>query len=514
MNTDSISDTTIPVTCSFRTSTTFPLYWKKLINLGYAVDLINHDIESQLQKVQSLSAFEYGRICGIIDTISSFHTTDDILYDFTDTLYLLDILIRQNILPFLELGNKQFMIQENMMSYISSDQLMNSDEYFKNLLSVLPSFLHACVNRYGEDAVSSWRFEVSYPYTFFSEREEFTFRKYLVYFRKIASLIHHILPSAQIGGPGFNDWDNDDSAAVIQSMLRAFRTNHVTPDFITAYNYSMKHDDTQKTYITEDPETFHKRLSVFSSLVHESYPRMDIWITEFNSNLSSRTYINDMSYQAVFLAKSLTDILSSNISAMGYYLLSDLPLRYDDTYDFLFGGWGLFSDTRIAKPSFHIYTMMQTLGHYLLKNGKEYIITANSAGSYQLFFFQYDHFRPEVLDRNIAKEELKKPEDIFFLHPDKHYQVRLKDVPPGIYFIKKFTVSISDGNVFHEWEKVQYLNWNRQYEYDDFAYLSAMRPEIQVITVLPGHPVTLSVTTSSLSAHLYLIEWHSKGENA
>ena len=158
--------------------------------------------------------------------------------------------------------------------------------------------------------------------------------------------------------------------------------------------------------------------------------------------------------------------------------------------------------------------MMQTLGHYLLKNGKEYIITANSAGSYQLFFFQYDHFRPEVLGRNIAKEELKKPEDIFFLHPDKHYQVRLKDVPPGIYFIKKFTVSISDGNVFHEWEKVQYLNWNRQYEYDDFAYLSAMRPEIQVITVLPGHPVTLSVTTSSLSAHLYLIEWHSKGENA
>ena len=51
------------------------------------------------------------------------------------------------------------------------------------------------------------------------------------------------------------------------------------------------------------------------------FPDTEIWVTEFNSNLSSRNSLNDSEYQAAYLAKedpSSADAL--RISAMGYYL--------------------------------------------------------------------------------------------------------------------------------------------------------------------------------------------------
>lgn len=66
--------------------------------------------------------------------------------------------------------------------------------------------------------------------------------------------------------------------------------------------------------------------------------KTELWITEFNSNLSSRNLINDSSYQATFIAKTILAAARQKIRGAGYYLMSDEPLRYADTAKFLFGG--------------------------------------------------------------------------------------------------------------------------------------------------------------------------------
>ena len=481
----------------------------KLINLGYASQLKTQGIEPLLKALLNKIPFTYGRICRITDLISQNIAGNKKLYDYTSVFSLLDIVIENRMLPFLELGNKTLLIQVTAAEHDSHALQAPTDSvpYYDSLLELLPEFLQACLNRYGQECFDQWKFEISYTFTEPNEIESFRFPHFVEYFQKIYRIIRYYSPCCQIGGPGFNDWG---STSVLRYYLEAFSQQKHIPDFLTAYLYPMEKVGRGRYVISSDADIIKKRLKIFQTETAVLYPNRDIWITEFNSNLSSRSHLNDLSYQASFLAKTFLNTLNAGIKAIGYYLLSDAPLRYSDSLDFLFGGWGLYTDTLIPKPSCHAFEMFSLLGNYLVKQDDDYILTKDSNGSFQLLVNHYAHPVQKYLDENIKLEDIKKPGlDMFAFPEDACFSFIFTHIPPGNYLVKEYRISSTSCCLFHQWENMGFLTPAREQELNDLRRLSLLTPGLSVCPVRENEPLDIRCCLTEPQLRLYLIEQYS-----
>ena len=97
----------------------------------------------------------------ITDLITTVRIQGNSYYNFSAVFSLLDALISHGITPFLELGNKSFMIQETTVLSYTPVSPTDSREYYQELLRILPDFARACINHFGQSSFDSWYFEIS-----------------------------------------------------------------------------------------------------------------------------------------------------------------------------------------------------------------------------------------------------------------------------------------------------------------------------------------------------------------
>lgn len=483
--------------------TPFKASWKNLINLGYASDFSNIQIFDQLIRTQEEIGFSYGRVCRLFDLITEYTVGKRTIYDYNRIFRLLDVMIEHNMLPFLELSNKLFRIQLNLLETVPVNLIRDSAAYFDRITELLPDFLRACINRYGQDCIDQWKFEISYTnYDFVESAENFPLMKYVRYFRRIKEIIRDYSAHCQVGGPGFNYWYSTQRLAEILSL---FAANQTLPDFVTAYIYPLTSDDASAALSPDENLTI-ERLSALRDVTRGQYPGMEIWITEFNSNLSSRNLLNDSAYQSAFLAKTLAAAEALDIQAMGYYMLSDVPLRYVDSLDLLFGGWGLFTDKDIAKPSYHAYSLFSRLGGYLLKYREPYLLTCNSNYSFQCLFYEYEHIVPEFCRKNVSARDFNLSDTLFDPGIPRTWEVCLNNARPGTYLVKEYVISGERSNILAEWRKIGYLNLSKQNDTLALKIRSQLVPDIRTIEVNPGKPLSFRVAMGHQEVRLLQID--------
>lgn len=454
-------------------------YWYKLINLGYATNLLEFSLSPVLAKVQKDLKFEYGRICRIVDLISVTTIRGQEIADYNEALRLLDQLIENGMTPYLELGNKTLIVQENNNVGFATAVSVDAEDYFNYLLHVLPGFLRTCINYYGQSEVDRWRFEVSYDFTSDTGEEKFGLYQYAGIFKKLYQIIHSYSRNCQVGGPGYNNWADEDE----EKIIRYLKVNGVKPDFYTLYCYPLMLDERGKLMISDDPNILYKRVKGFSESLQKVFQKMDIWVSEFNSNLSARNYLNDSSYQAAFLAHTMLQFGTLNISAMGYYLLLDAPLRYRTPHDFLFGGWGLLNDQYVPKPSYYSYCCMRQLGRYHIKDMGSCSVSADTRGRFQIMAYRYclpsEHFRRG----NPSKEEMRNHRGLLVECGNNHYHLQMSNLLPGKYIVSEYRINASHSNIFAAWEKIGFLSPNNCKTKEEIARLTGWVPSMTVCEI-------------------------------
>ena len=480
-------------------------HWTKLINLGYAVNLRNRELMETLNIMQSEASFEYGRICRITDLIRTFRIGKRTFSDYSMVFSLLDQLLGAGITPFLELGNKAFTIQETTTINFVPLSPVDSRKYYSDLLVILPDFLRACINHYGRENFDRWYFEISYMYTDSSAKESFGLVQYSKIFRKIYSVIRSFSEKCRIGGPGFNDWS---SPGKVHQMVRLLSSKDIVPDFFSAYSYPVEISDLGTTLST-NPRTGYERIRLFADTVRDFFPNTEIWITEFNSNLSSRSFLNDSCYQAAFLANMILSTASCGITALGYYLLSDAPLRYLDSLDFMFGGWGLFTDMAIPKASWNTYRMMSMLGHYGVLQTENAVITANSRGSVRILLFRYCHPKESAASRNVEREDLLQPGKTFENPGSDRYSIRIENILKGSYVLKEYRISTGEGNLFSAWHQADYLYPKDPGTAAEMRLKSSLNPSISFHIQTEGQPFETSVRLEGNEVVLLCLDLYS-----
>lgn len=489
-------------------ATGIPLFpvWKQLINLGYAANFNSSRLFQQLVLMQEKIGFRYGRLCRIFDLVTSYSSGEKTLYDFNPAFRILDALISNHMYPFLELGNKRLRIQLTLRDSLVPDVPKESEEYFHYLLKILPSFICACINRYGYESLTYWKFEVCFPnYESYGNIDDFPVKKYIDFFIQIQSCIRSYVPECQIGGPGFNNWADPDS---FRKLLECFKSASVQPDFLTGYLYSIiLNDDT--FILSSDQYIMQKRMTQLKEIAQSIFPKCELWITEFNSNLSSRNYLNDSSYQASFIVHSLLTASYCHITAMGYYLMSDTPLRYADTLDMLFGGWGLLTDSNIPKPSFHAMHLLSSLGPNLLMQTDNMLVTGSGREhkNFQCLIYHFQQLSPDYCTHNIAKDDFLHPDIMFQPQSPDYWKVSFSGLTPGYYLIRHYIISPNCGNVLFQWHQLHFLTPDKKTDYDMIRQLSEIPQTPDCVKVTGHNPLTLRCTLSRQEIDLFTIDY-------
>lgn len=480
--------------------------WNEIINLGYASDFLKSNYTDFLDRSHRDFNIRYGRICRLFDLISytAFHGKTQ--SNFNLLFHVLDQIIECGMLPHIELSNKLFRIQLDQTAAIPVNEAHGTIRYFEELVSLMPDFVRACINHFGPESFSKWQFEFSYSLDDLHDvAEELSPYTYIQYFRKIQDIIKQYSPSTRIGAPGFNSWDNPQRFI---ELLKIFESNDAVPDFATAYIYPMTRGNypDSSLVISSDEAIVEKRIHLLSSSLRISFPGLELWITEFNSNLSSRNIINDSCYQASYLVKHMTASINTGCHAIGYYMLPDRPLRFSDNLDLLFGGWGLITENDIPKPSWHALHMLSLLGEQIVKIDRNVVVTRHNSMSYQCLLYHYEHLRPDAANRNLTREDFELPESIFQESPEENITLRLNGISPGSYLIKELIVNSSRANILHEWRQTGYRNLEGYYNVRALRRRSEMIPEITTVEVNEEETLTRTIFLRYNEVHLLLID--------
>ncbi|WP_175639628.1 GH39 family glycosyl hydrolase [Metabacillus schmidteae] len=457
-------------------------YWNKVINVGYATDLLNSDMQEQLSLMQSDIGFTYARFWGLFcDEMHVEDKSDDqVAYNFSTINKLLDFLIKNRLKPFIELGPKPKLVLKSFGQTLIYQT--NNEKSLDEWKKLLRAFLLHCVERYGIEEVVTWYFEIwgnnIDPIIDIGNDEKLNksnrhdpaqFEEYFKVFSFLKQILNDIVPEAKVGGCGLA---TDLETEKLDLFLKQWNTHEIQPDFLSFYVYPIEteSDRNTKKNVTSTNRDYvkNKIKQVKESMERSGFNHVELNVTEWNISISSRDYLNDSCFKASYIAKNIVDNLNQHVNMLGYWMCSDIFGDFKDSKNLLHGGVGLITKSGIKKPSYHSFSLLKQLGEILVSKGENYIITKKSGERYQIICFNYKHFDYSYYLQPEGSIEISEHYGIFENTDSLDISFKIQGISNGRYRIKEQRINREHGSVLDEW-----LNFGSVYDMkpDEVEYL-------------------------------------------
>ncbi len=460
---------------------TFSKHFMFGVGSGHAPLLLRKDAVEQLRFIHDTLGINQVRFHGIFnDDMNVVRSLQDIFplpgaERFTDISFerigeVYDNVLEAGMKPFVELGFMPSHLAKNSnhrtlfyYGYPGSSSMPKDDEQW---MEFIRSFLRFLLDRYGEEEVLSWNFEVwNEPnlIVFFGGSQEDYFHLYEITSRAIKS-VH---PKLKVGGPATagSNW--------IPEFLSFIREHDVPCDFISTHQYAgdpigqmAGGDPTNKeggnpfsnpTVLSDVPsgsilsglrrifvdkserdslrnDTIVVNAKAAKSLVGD----LPLYYTEWNENATFSAATNDTKKVAAFIV--MTALKTEGvIDGSSLWCFSDLFEELHMFHEEFHGGFGLLSHHGIPKPSYYALKFLSSVG-------EERFDIPDQAGDITIAAFQNKRGDVQLLftRQNMKNLDLGKE--------------RLDVSIPLSGFQKAWMSSISEdsGNPYKE-----YLKWNK-----------------------------------------------------
>ncbi|MEH7418311.1 helix-turn-helix domain-containing protein [Neobacillus drentensis] len=455
-----------------KNSEAFTKYWSKLINIGYAKDILNSDLQEQISLLQQEIGFTYARFWGLFgdDMHVEDRTSNTISYNFSNANKLLDFLIKNKLRPFIELGPKPKIISKTLDEIFIIETISErSLEDWKNLLK---TFLLHCIERYGIEEVETWYFEIWSqhidPFTdkqqdniiFLNDikyEEPSHFEGYFNIFKEFKTVIKDIVPLAKVGGCGLS---MELAGNKLNSLLKQWKLEEVQPDFLSVYLYPIEIDKKKNVIPKRNQQSAnpsyikHKLHEIRKSLKNIGYEGLELNVTEWNVTPVNRDYLHDTSFKASYIVKNIIENLHQHpVNMLGYWMGSDIFSDFRDSKDLLHGGAGLLTKSGIKKPSYHAFALLNQLGEILVAKGENYLVTKKTGDRYQVLYFNYKHFNYSYYLHPEGSTGITGQYDIFENNEPLNLSLELQGIANGKYRIKEHKLNRDHGSILDEWMK-------------------------------------------------------------
>ena len=341
----------------------FPHFWEEMFGSGRAVLSLRESYRHDLREVKRITDFEYIRFHAIFhDEIGLYDEDKDgkPVYNFSYVDQIYDGMLENKVRPFIELS---FMPEK-----LTSDPNAKHAFWYKQNVAppkdwgkweqLVESFTRHLVERYGEDEVAQWYFEVwNEPNLDFwvGNPKDTT---YFDLYDHAARAVKRVSSKLRVGGPA------TAQAAWADRFLAHCKEKNVPVDFVSTHVYG--NDTAKDVFGTEEKIPRNEMVCRAVKKVHEqiaasAYPNMPLIWSEYNAAYDNTPAVTDSAYMGPYLANTIREC-DGLTTMMSYWTFSDVFEEQGVVKTPFYGGFGLLAEESIPKPAFNDFALLHRLG--------------------------------------------------------------------------------------------------------------------------------------------------------
>lgn len=401
--------------------------WKRIISLGKATEGLNGDIQYQLKEVKRDINPQYVRFTGIFNDEMHIYNEDsegNIYYNFAYADKLLDFIVHENMKPYINIGFMPKKLAGKEEYVFISNTNVSYPKSMKKWKNMVESFISHLIDRYGEQEVSSWYFEIwnnpdLYRIYWYESPELF-----YSFFKETFYSIKGISKKLNVGGSGCAS----NSIEWIEKFLYSIKD--LEPDFFSYNNYSIKMNIINPISIEsvefEKPSVTNKIIKTINSMVKTIFKnKPEIIISEWNLNPIPNDFLNDTCYASSYIIENVLDNFEL-VNDMVYWTFTENKVGTDIFY----GGLGLFTTNNLKKASYNAFLLLNKLGNDCISRGKNHFITSKE-NSFQILLYNYEDYKTT--------------------NKSKEIQINISNFSNGTYILTKYFLDTSSGSIYDSW---------------------------------------------------------------
>jgi xylan 1,4-beta-xylosidase len=373
----------------------FPHFWEKMFGSGRAILSLRESYRRDLRETKRITGFEYVRFHAIFHDEVGVYDEDasgQPIYNFSYIDQIYDGLLENNVRPFVELSfmPKKLTSDPNALHPFWYKQNVAPPKDWNRWDQFIEAFSRHLVQRYGEEEVANWYFEVwNEPNIDFwaGDPKEAT---YYELYDHTARAIKRVSARLRVGGP------STAQAAWVDRFLDHCKEKNVPVDFASSHVYGNdKAEDVFGTHekISRNEMVCRAVKKVHRQIIASPYPQMPLIWTEYNADYSNQPQVTDSAYMGPFLANTIREC-EGLTEMMSYWTFSDVFEEQGVVKTPFYGGFGILAERGIPKAAFNDLALLHRLGETRLDvSSDSTLVTRRKDGS--LAIAAWNLFLPE-----------------------------------------------------------------------------------------------------------------------
>jgi xylan 1,4-beta-xylosidase len=336
-----------------------PHFWEHTVGSDHAPVALRADWQQQLKRAHDELGFRHVRFHGLLSDMGvvvrenngRFH------HSFFNCDRIFDFLLSIGMRPFVELSFMPIALASGRKTVFDYEANITPPKDYKQWTTLIGRLVSHCAERYGEDEVGEWLFEVwNEPNlkAFWAGTQRDYFRLY----RHTAEAIKRSSASFKVGGPATakSEW--------IEEFVDFCERNDVPADFVSTHHYpndGFERDEDTEVQLFKAQRGTMREVAQNTRYHARNRP---VYYTEWNSSSDPGDPLHDEPYAAAFVASTLMEA-NGLVDGYSFWTFSDIfEERYLPPVPF-HGGFGLLTLHGVPKPSYRTFELLHHLGDRL-----------------------------------------------------------------------------------------------------------------------------------------------------
>jgi xylan 1,4-beta-xylosidase len=339
-----------------------PHFWEEMFGSERAIVTLRESYRDDLRAVKKITDFQYVRFHGIfLDEVGLYNedAQGKPFYNFSYIDQVYDGLLKNGVRPFVELSfmPRKLAAFDSPHAFWYKPNVAPPKDY--NLWDgMITAFAKHLVERYGEDEVAKWYFEVwNEPNIDFwtgNPKE----RTYYELYDHTATALKNVSPRLRVGGPA------TAQAAWVDRFIAHCVQNKIPVDFVSTHVYG--NDTADNVFGTNEAIPREQMVCRAVRKVHDqikasSKPELPLIWSEFNASYMNEPAVTDSTYMGPWLANTIRSC-DGLLDMLSYWTFSDVFEEQGVVKSPFYGGFGLIAEGGIPKPSFNAFKILHLLG--------------------------------------------------------------------------------------------------------------------------------------------------------
>lgn len=341
----------------------FPHFWEQIFGSGRAILSLRDGYRHDLRETKRITDFQYVRFHAIFqDEVGLYDEDKDgkPIYNFSYVDQIYDGLLENHVRPFIEMSfmPKKLTSDANALHPFWYKQNVAPPKDWDKWQRLVENFTRHLVERYGENEVAQWYFEVwNEPNLDFwaGNPKEST---YYELYDRAAAAVKRVSARLRVGGPA------TAQAAWADRFLAHCKEKNIPVDFVSTHVYG--NDKAEDVFATHENIPRTQMVCRAVKKVHEqiaasAYPKMPLIWSEFNADYSNQQQVTDSAFMGPWLADTIRQC-DGLVDSMSYWTFSDVFEEQGVVKTPFYGGFGLLAENSVPKAAFNDFAMLHQLG--------------------------------------------------------------------------------------------------------------------------------------------------------